>query len=525
MARGVYELTDADRKIYHLSRLDGGDARYFTDYYLNNWVFDNNIADPWQLEVHHAYQSEITIVGGYGCGKTVGMGISYLVRAASIPYYKFLNVASVAWQSRQMFEAIILVLENTRMKEWFIDQGGKIIERPYPMIHLRNDYIGRSSLEFMSADKQGVKILSWEGDAVHIDEAGLIPDLEETVRNLGTRLRGTVRHKDLMTGKTIVRAREARLSMTSNAWENPYMWWRLDMAKELPDEYWGRVLDTYSNQNLTERQIHNFENKITTADDRDRWLRGVRPMGVGDQFSDTMIKNITDHGLNAIMEAGLLEKRDGFYMSAAPRAGINVWELPPDPKRMYMVIGDPGQGDPPNRNAPCIGVWDVSDFPEHPAVLRAFWWGIARGSYQPFVQTMWRYAEKYKTTELAFDSTGTQKMMDELVFERDGLPVVGMNMTGFKHVYNTFLKLLMDKGLLQVPEIPGMRAQLGNYTIPDTRIAQDIVAMMQMTAGYLRKYYYVNKDGRDEEDDWALDDADRRYARPRGGRFARARSH
>jgi hypothetical protein len=521
MPRAIYQLTDADREIYHRARLDGGDARYFTDYYLNGWLFDNNIADPWQLEAHHTYQSELTLIGGFGCGKTVAFGISYLIRAATIPYYKFLNVSSVAWQSRQMFEAIMLTIENTRLREWFVDMGGKVIERPYPKLTLSNSYIGKSTMEFMSADKQGVKILSWEGDAAHIDEAGLIDDLEETVRNLGTRLRGTLRHKDLFDSNlTITRAREARLSMTSNAWENPYMWWRVDMAKELPVDYWGRILTTYSNKNLTEKQIRNFENKITTEEDKDQWLRGVRPKGIGDQFSADTIEKCTDRSLNAVMEMALKEKVDGFYMATAEKAGINVWEMPYEEERIYMVIGDPGQANPPGRNAPCIGVFDVTDFPGKPAVLRAFWWGLGRGSYQPFVQTMYRYAEKYKSLDLAFDATGSQKMMDELVFERDGLNVHGLNMTGLKHAFNTSLKLFMEKGMIAYPEIPGIRAQLGNYRFPDKKIAQDIVAMLQMAAGYLRRFYYVSQD-EDEDADWEDDHADSRYSRNVGSRHAR----
>lgn len=521
----VYELTDADRQIFWKARLDGGDARYFTDYYLNGWLFDFNIDPPWQLEAHHALQTELTVIGGFGSGKTVAFGISYLVRCATIPYYKFLNVAPVAWQSRQMFDPIVQIIENTRLKEWFIDMGGKIIERPYPQIHLRNNYIGTSKMEFMSADKQGVKILAWEGDSAHIDEAGLLPELEDTVRNLGTRLRGTLRHKDLFSGETVTRAREGRLSMTSNAWEAPYMWWRVDQGDHIPEDYWGKVISTYSNKNLTPKQIAGFERKITTDEDRARWLEGKRPAGVGDQFSTEMIDNCEDEGLNAIMTDAREQGIQGYVIETAEKCGVNIWEMPPDDDRVYAIIGDPGQGNPPYRNSPCIGVWDITDFPKEPAVMRAFWWGFGRGSYQPFVSTMYRYMERYRSTDGGFDATGTQKMMDELVFERDGQLIQGMNMSGMKHVYNTALKLFMDKSLIRFPYIPSLRAQLGNYAFPDTKIPQDIVAMMQLTAGYLRNFYYVDTDEEeDEEEDWDYGSDYRRYARAQGERYARTAS-
>ena len=520
----VYELTDADRQIFHKSRLDGGDARYFTDYYMNGWLFDFNIDPPWQLEAHHAIQTELTVIGGFGSGKTVAFGISYLIRCATIPYYKFLNVAPVAWQSRQMFEPIVQILENTRLKEWFIDIGGKIIERPFPQIHICNDYVGTSQMQFMSADKQGVKILAWEGDAAHIDEAGLLLDLEDTVRNLGTRLRGTLRHQDLFDKtKTVTRAREGRLSITSNAWEAPYMWWRVEQGERLPKDYYGKIISTYSNKNLTKKQIEGFKRKITTDEDRARWLEGKRPAGIGDQFSTDMIDNCEDEGLNAIMEAQREEGVPGFRIETAEKCGVNIWEMPPEEGRVYAVLGDPGQGNPPYRNSPCIGVFDITDFPKGRAVMRAFWWGFGNGSYQPFVSTMYRYMAWYESTDGGFDATGTQKMMDELVFERDGQLIQGMNMTGMKHVYNTALKLFMDKSLLGFPYIPSLRSQLGNYTLPDTKIPQDIVAMLQLVAGHLRNYYYRDTDDEEEieEEDWGPYAEQRRYARGQGDRYAR----
>jgi hypothetical protein len=522
-----YKLTDADRRLFHKARVDGGDARFFTDHYLNGWLFDHNIDDPWQLDIHHGGWDDLSVVGGFGCGKTIGFGVSYLVKCATIPHYKFLNVASVAFQSKQMFEGIKLVLSDTRFMEYFIKMGGKIIERPYPKIVIANDYIGESSMEFMSGDKQGENILSWEGDSVHIDEAGLIEDLEGLVRNLGTRLRGTVPHKGLLDPtERVLRPREARLSMSSNAWENPYMWWRIEMAEELPDEYWGRVLSTYDNRNLTDKQIRNFEKKITTDEEKNRWLRGVRPMGTGDQFSKEMIEQCTDFGLNDIMDQAKEKGLPGYTLETAQKCGVIIWELPPDEDRNYMVIGDPGQGNPPYRNAPCIGVWDYTDFPERPATLRAFWWGFAQGSYQPFVSTMKRFVDKYKSTDAAFDATGTQKMMDELVFERDGILVLGLNMTGHKHTYNTALKLFLDAGLMNFPEIVGIRSQLGNYTIPDKKIPQDIVSMFQMSAGYLRKFYYVTTDDdEDEEDDGDGLGENSRYARSTGRRHTRAAAY
>jgi len=78
-----------------------------------------------------------------------------------------------------------------------------MVEKPYPKILFYNG----STIEFMSADEQGQKILSWSGDMAVIDEAGKLSelgvDLDELLVNLGSRLRGQVGGRKRL-GKLIV---------------------------------------------------------------------------------------------------------------------------------------------------------------------------------------------------------------------------------------------------------------------------------------------------------------------------------
>src|SRR3970282_1982727 len=69
----------------------------------------------------------------------------------------------------------------------------------------------RSTMEFMSMDKQASKIFSWRGDWINLDEAALIDQLDQALMNLSTRL----------TGKTS-RGREflGRMSLMTNPWDN-----------------------------------------------------------------------------------------------------------------------------------------------------------------------------------------------------------------------------------------------------------------------------------------------------------------
>jgi len=508
--RKIHRLTEAEQEIIAKSRDDG---RYFTDYFFGGWVFDHNIDPPWQLRFHHAPEPELTVIGGIGSSKTTAVGMSAATWSATTRSFKFMNVAPTLYQSVQMFEIILANAEGNRFDTLVF----KAISKPYPKIVLKfrvGNTTNTSSLEFMSAADDANRILSWEGDWINIDEAGLLDDLDETIVRLGTRLRGTVKG----------RARLGRLSLTTNPHVNSQLYYRFDLAQDMPDEYLSIQASTRSNKNITERQLESLIRRIPEHE-RERWLEGTRPEGAGKEFPLSLVEGCEDEGMDALMERGIENETRGYVFVKAPKAGVVTWQLPAEEGRSYVIIMDPGQGVPPWRNAPVVIVLDVTDFPSAPADLRAFWWGFGDGSYQPCIGQFKYYYSLYRAAFGVFDSTGTQVGMQEYFRLEEDMLAYGMSLAGnVKGESLLALKLLMGRQLMRWPKgIKGIHQQLVNYRLPDKKVVQDIVSALMIGANFIRRFYYEELPSDVEENDVVLP-IDRHERRTDVDRYARTAS-
>jgi len=440
--------------------------------------------------MHHASQPDIVVVGGFGSGKTIGMAFSAITWATVMPNFKFLNVAPTGWQSKQMYDALIGWMGGTLFEERFV---WKRVEKPYPKIVIRYSVMkGKriipcvSTLEFMSGSDDAQRIKTWEGDWINIDQAEQVEDLSEAVISLGTRLRGNVPDPFSEDGK---RNRMGRLSMLANSEDNPELWGFFDLAEAYPETNYSVQVATYSNKNLTERQIEDFRRRIKDPDKFAQHLEGKRPLGRGIEFSGEMVSVCLDRSLDDLMEARLAMGDPEFIREETQEAGVVLWQMPRDQTRTYVVVGDAGQGSPPLRNAPVVMVFDVTEYPIGKISLRAFWWGEGRGKYEPWISKMLEWREYYGCINSAYDATGGQKVHSETSF-KDFDDIVPVDMGGtslIKAQYIVNLKLLMSKGKLAFPNgIIGIKHQLLKYRLPDTKIAQDIVATILVLMGYLR---------------------------------------
>jgi hypothetical protein len=466
---------------------------------------------PWQLEAHHCPQPELTLIGGFGSGKTAYIAMSAAVLAATIPYARIFCVAPQMIQTMEVYNYLITNGTNT---PWWNRWVWNSPTKPYPKFVLKSDYIGQSTIELLSIEHDPEKVRTLEGDMIFLDQAEKIEDLDGLIRDLGSRLRGQVQG----------RARLGKLILVANAGDNPQLWMRYDMAELEPDVYKSLNPSSWDNIFLTKQDLANLRRRVSggtseNAQEIDQWMGGNRPMGKGKHFPATMVKDCTDPSLDSIMKNALkvvLDAREeneisiraghgevhrleelpeyAFVERVSPRAGIVQWEMPPDHKggRQYLVIGDPGQADPPDRNSPPIMVWDITDFPKGPAVLRAFTWVYGKGSYWPFINTYESYVKRYRAQgRNGFDSTGAQTGLDELVFAMQNLHAEGIDLSGNKKFLAlNALKMFMGKRLIRFPYISHLVNQLTNYDLPDNKIRQDLVMVLAMTAQYLRRFYY-----------------------------------
>jgi hypothetical protein len=204
-----------------------------------------------------------------------------------------------------------------------------------------------------------------------------------------------------------------------------------------------------------------------------------------------------DVWLNDLMETlvnPVIEQEDGSVVAGKPapgavvlelpRVGVVHWEMPREPGRMYILATDPGTSSPPKRNAPVALVFDVT---EKPYKLAYFHWVSGNGSYMPWLSSVKYAIDKYQPYLKGIDATGPQKAIDELVFEREGIPVDSVNFARDKDGMLNALKLLFQNHEMRFPYIKGLRHQLRTYKREDKDIAQDIVAALMVFA-YLARY-------------------------------------
>lgn len=436
------------------------------------------------------------------------------VRTLIYPHYRGFAIAPLLNQSMEVYKYIMMNFRNTI---WFQRFVHKNPTRPYPMFSIRSDYVDESTIEILSVEKDPEKVRTLEGDEVFLDQSEKITELDDMILNIGTRARGAIDG----------RAKLGRLHIIANAGDNPELWQRFDMEQWEPEIYKNFNPATWQNIYLSTTDISNLKRRVGgEVADIDQWMSGQRPMGSGEHFPPDMVRDCTDNGLNNIMEeaqkviheARTIEenskghikmnyesmKEYKFVKKSTQKAGIVHFEMPPelDLLRKYITIGDPGQGNPPDRNSGCVMTWDITNFPEEAAVLRCFAWIYGNGSYWPFFNEYERQVKLYKTQgRNGFDSTGVQKGFDELYFAMQSIRAEGLNMAnqGKFHTLNA-AKLFMGKRLMRFPYISHLSAQLTNYKQPDTNIRQDLVMTLAMSAMYMRRYYWEVPYDHDPED-------------------------
>lgn len=530
MTKGLYRLRDkrvdqqtfCDWDIFRQGLLD---CRAFTSYYFRRpqqttgWLFDHKIDPPWQVRAHHAKQPNVTIVAAFGTGKTLWAAMSAAVWATLIPNFKFLNVSPVAWQSKQMFDKLKEAMAGTLFEQRFVV---KIVEKPFPKITLSYELpdgeVAQSTLEFMSSNDNAQTILTWEGDWINYDQGEQDDNLSDTIRALGSRLRGVCpipvyycdpQHwryadPDMPSGEPIpweklffgllqpedgVRARLGRLSLTCNSADNPELWYIFDLAKDYPDEYLSISAATASNKNLTVQQVKQIRGRIRDPNKVKQDMEGARPVGGGILFTAEMVNKCLDDTWDAIMQAAIERNDTRFDLQQMREAGVVKWQLPYDKDRLYVVVGDPGVACAPARNSPVVIVWDVTEYPAGPMRLTGFWWGDGQGTYGNWVNQFLYWMDHYHVLQAAFDSTGGQKVHEEYGLKDHMDKIVGIDLAGTsfkKRAYLNTLQQIMERGGLSMPKgIQGITWQLLKYTLPDDKLNQDIVAAFVVLAGLL----------------------------------------
>lgn len=475
-------------------RFDDGDIEYMVrwrygeelpDFFHNHgWMFL-----PWQLDVFNAKQTNKTIIGGFGCGKTSLIALTLLFLGATVPNFKAYVCSEQGTQALTIYEYMLQNTENTLYSERF---WIKAPTKPVPHIEIacpfyaagRRIKAAKSEVWFYSIKDNPTKLRSKEADLIAVEQAEEVKDLEAAERELGSRLRGSIRGRERLN----------QFYMIANAGDSYELWERFDRAERDPKKYFSLQVSYQDNPFLTERDREGLLDRAgKTVEDQEQWLHGFRPLGKGKHFSRASLEICHSKALDDAMEIARKQGMPGHVYEEADKVGIYRWELPPEPGHEYLVMADPGTQNPPFRDSCPMAAWDITFFPEVPCTLRAFHWVFGHGSIEPFFAFFTEMVEKYHAgSQCGFDATGQQKQYNEyLVRLEPGQSVImpePMSMAGNqKYLALNAAKSLISKGHFRWPSIERIKAQLLNYDLPDTKLRQDIVMMIALTADWLRR--------------------------------------
>lgn len=428
----------------------------------------------WAKDIAHGFESDFMIIGGVGCGKTLNMVLIAGYLCCMMPDFRYLGTAPIAWQADLSYkEFLTFALDHNnnmgrprRISKWI--QNVRL--RPHPMI----EFVNGSSMEFKSLDKDATSIMTWSGDMAVVDQAeDETVDLEQVMGNLGSRLRGQVRG----------RSRLGKMGLMANSAYNPTLWETYDEYESSPDKL-AMLLTSYDNPYLTAQQLVNIERRFRDKDEAKRLMYSERPLPKGKEFTQELIVMSQSEALDRIMDDAIAQNMPGYILEDSRTAGIVKWAIPPKRDNLYIMVGDPGQANPPSRNSPVVMVFNVTNFPQQPATLAAFEWVYGYGSYWPFINTMERLHYTYNPYYAAFDSTGTQKAFDDLAILSQDKAWVPISNVGLKMHMVLCLKVLMGRGFIQIPKgIYSVWNQLLMWHMPDKQLRQDIASALFMV-GY-----------------------------------------
>ena len=285
-----------------------------------------------------------------------------------------------------------------------------------------------------------------------LDEAGRLAEitggsLDALLANLGSRMRGQIGGRKRM-GKMIV---------LSTAEYDPELWERFDMAGSLPQYYMSIMATTYDNPYLAADQLGAMERRIKDPEKRKQLMKSERPLPRGNEFTPERLEPCQSREMDDVMRHARENNLRGYYVEEAQRAGTVLWVTPPNEFDRYVLIGDPGQTTPPDRNSGVVVVLKVTGFPQVPAEVAAFHWVDEQGSCWPFINQREEWYRAYRPIYSAFDASGTQKGFDELVFAQKGMLVEGVQVNTNKMRMVVALKLILGKQKLLMPkEIQGI---------------------------------------------------------------------
>lgn len=445
----------------------------------------------WQLEMLNAPQKTITILGGFASAKTQGALVKMLILGAILPGFKCFVIAPRRRQVGEILAKAKDLLRKTIYSDLFVVRWTeRYMGTENQALILGSELTGTNNvIEFIPALDDPSKLHNLEGDAALVDQTeqftNLLSGTDGLLPSLSSRLRGI----DPGSG----REREALTMFIANANDNPELWQLVARAQIDPDNYAFFNPSTFDNYYVSDAQLEKMIRDYGTSDEEiNVHFKGLRPTGSGEVFSRALQELSHDPEIDQMMEANK-NRTPGWVYYETPGVGLTRWQMPPIQDHHYLVAADPGWGNPPNRNSPVVGVFDITNFPRWPARMVAFHWVEGKGNPGSWIDAFVEYVSLYNATgRCAYDATGNQRGYSILVDRLKATAAEEVSLSGTKDSYLNVLRMIMEQGWLKMPYIPGMRFQMTQYVLPEpAKLPQDIVMMLVIFASWFANRPYL----------------------------------
>lgn len=459
---------------------------------------------PWQRNMYRSNHSLQVVAGGFGSAKTFGKLLTMLVRAVTLPGYRALALAPYSFQALEVYKQALLAIRGSAFERFLVSQP----MRPVPSLIFENDLVGQTVIECLPVLEGAEKLLTVTADEALVDQAEQISDLNTLIREVSSRFRGQVRG----------RPRIGQITLVANSADNPQLWDLFDEGADENNSVWSYSPATFENAYLTVDDLIRYESRVAKDEESRRmYILGERPIGTGEHFTAANMERCRDKSLDERMTQALNDQIPGWVRKSAPRCNVHQWEMPPEQGHSYIVAADAGWDNPPERNAACIGVWDITEFPKAPAVLVAFSWVFGNNSPNPWITKYMEYVLNYRAIGMnGFDATGSGSGYERMEVFQAVAPMPVIMGGQRKFTYLNLTKKLVADAMLRFPTIPHLFSQCAKYRIPDENLRQDIVMMLLVTSALLEAPYYASKQyGMDDELSY---DGNDRYWRPESDR-------
>lgn len=468
-------MREADELMLPRAKRESGAFHEATAWYLRGWM-----PLPYQYAWHQSAKLNGTWIGGIATAKTSGNAASYLMDCLAYPYFRALSTSVTQKQAELPFYMIQAWMDGNNRLEHLIED---IVLRPYPLITFKN----YATWEFRTSGFDARFIRGFEYDRIAYDECAL-DVLGKTTETLRGRLRGT---------RPDGSKRLARLDTVTSPGAVLWLKERFDKGFEPKSKhlYFSMRTATWDNTHLTKDQIEAMKAEMTPEIIAVE-LGGEWPDYGAAFFSEKHIDACTDQSMYDTVYEELNPEdttripKEGYRLEEDSRVGITLYELPYDPRRIYIVAGDFGRGNPPYRNA---GVVMTADVTEKPYRLVYCNWVSGNGSTMPFLNSFKYAVEKYYPQLKGVDTTGTQAMIDEIAFENYGITTEKLNYSSDKWSMFNALQHDLSNHWWRVPPIQGLIKQSKTYMPEkDKDLAQDLVCVWAQLSFLARMVTHEN---------------------------------